>query len=213
MSETKQIPHQQWKEYEPLLRQIGQSTSIPDSTLTVAEDLTRQYIGELTKPGYRREVIIIGIVYTAVRIDQVQIQLADIIEALSHNKEEKDDSRVPSARVRKVLPKIQRVLEIPVPPERPRVIVGAITDKLSTTRRSKRCAREVCDVLNESDFYKANSPAPSGIAGAIVYEVLRQAEWDEKQTQTTVANAADISEVTIRKQRENISRYVSTTLE
>jgi transcription initiation factor TFIIB len=97
---------------------------------------------------------------------------------------------------------LNRELDLPIPPRQPREFVVPILDELSNGDQCEWIHEARRDVLELVDRYEQGGLAqgrnPRGIAAAAIYHVLRQMLGVGRVTQVTIAEAADVTPVTLR---------------
>ncbi|MFC7157750.1 transcription initiation factor IIB family protein [Halomarina halobia] len=91
-------------------------------------------------------------------------------------------------------------LGLPAQPVTPRAFLPKLASDLDLRDRIRHRARELAEVAAEAGI--SNGSHPAGVAAACLYTTAQECEWSV--TQTRVAEAADVSTVTLRTHYEAI---------
>jgi transcription initiation factor TFIIB len=106
----------------------------------------------------------------------------------------------------KILAKSYRVLitelDIKIPIVDPTKCVMTVSNKANVSEKSKRKAIDIICHLNRNEM--TDGKDPMGIAAAVLYLVCQRA--GEKRTQPVIAQAAGITEMTLRNRYKDIKR-------
>jgi transcription initiation factor TFIIB len=106
----------------------------------------------------------------------------------------------------KILAKSYRVLitelDIKIPIVDPTKCLLTVSNKASVSEKSKRKAIDIICHLNRNEM--TDGKDPKGIAAAVLYLVCQRA--GEKRTQPVIAEAAGITEMTLRNRYKDIKR-------
>jgi transcription initiation factor TFIIB len=106
----------------------------------------------------------------------------------------------------KILAKSYRVLitelDIKIPIVDPTKCVMTVSNKANVSEKSKRKAIDIISHLNRNEM--TDGKDPMGIAAAVLYLVCQRA--GEKRTQPVIAQAAGITEMTLRNRYKDIKR-------
>ena len=88
---------------------------------------------------------------------------------------------------------------IPAPPPRPQEYIASIATKAKLSRDFQRRSTELLDSLDEQDLV---GKKPTGLAAGALYRAARDLDVDV--TQSYIAEAADVSDHTVRSGRDLI---------
>jgi transcription initiation factor TFIIB len=97
---------------------------------------------------------------------------------------------------------LNRELDLPIPPRSPREFVAPLLDELSTEdncgwiHEARRDVLEVLDRCERDGLVEGRNPR--GVAAAAIYHVLRGRSDVGRVTQVAIADAADVTPVTLR---------------
>ncbi|MGC2572791.1 MAG: TFIIB-type zinc ribbon-containing protein [Candidatus Nitrosopolaris sp.] len=106
----------------------------------------------------------------------------------------------------KILAKSYRLLiielDMKIPVVDPKKCIMTVSNKANVSEKSKRKAIDIMSNLNRNEFIDGKDPM--GIAAAVLYLVCQRA--GEKRTQPVIAQAAGITEMTLRNRYKDIKR-------
>lgn len=115
-------------------------------------------------------------------------------------------SKMDEERVRHCYRMLNRELDLPVPPADPEQYLPQIASALDAHHETERRAREL---LGQADHTRvANGQNPMGAAAGALYLASRQT--GEQLNQNAVAEAADVSTVTVRERYRDLLSVAST---
>jgi transcription initiation factor TFIIB len=165
---------------------LGLSRSVRDQ----ACQLYRTAQGADLLQGRSIEAIASACVYAVCRLNEQPRALQDIAAV----------SKLQEERIKHCYDVLNRELDLPVPPVRPMAYLPQIASKIDAHHRTERRARELLEGADDSRV--ANGQNPRGAAAGALYLAGRQT--GEYLTQGTLAEAANISEVTIRERYRDL---------
>jgi transcription initiation factor TFIIIB Brf1 subunit/transcription initiation factor TFIIB len=150
-------------------------------------------------------------IYAGIKVERGSVPIGTVCDELG----------VGEKAVFRELKRVEDAVDIPIPIETPSMFVPGIVDRLAEMEegvdpeaiqpeieRTKTAASEIATELTETGYVSGCSG--SGIAAATVYALCRVAPWAESvPSQQCVAEAADVSVVTIRDHYRDILDEVS----
>ena len=172
------------------LAMLKDKLSLSDSVIEKAAYLYRKALEKGLVRGRSITGIIAASLYAACRDTETPRNLKDVAEAANVNK--KDISRC--YRI------LHKELELKMPVVDPIQCIARIASKLGITEKSKRYACKILQTAQEHDGLAGKDPM--GLAAAALY--MSCVEHCEDRTQRDVAEAANVTEVTIRNRYKGL---------
>jgi len=165
---------------------------IPDSVEEYAALIYRRARDKGLIRGRSVPSIIVASLYAACRLTRTPRSLNEIVEASTRSLKE----------VSRCYRLIQRKLDLTMPLDDPRKYVSKIASQFGLSQKTQNLAIELLQRVNavRGDVGKA----PVGIAAAALY--LASIMTDEKITQKKLAEAAGVTDVTIRNRYKGLDR-------
>jgi transcription initiation factor TFIIB len=117
------------------------------------------------------------------------------LENVTHTYEEIGAvSRIDVLEIKRTYTKLQRELNLTIPPASPREYIDRFTDRLNVGSNVSIMAKQIIEDYRDAGVCKGI--APSSVASAAIYAAA--IVCDEEVTQSTLSSVCDVSEVTIR---------------
>ncbi|KXA91399.1 transcription initiation factor IIB [candidate division MSBL1 archaeon SCGC-AAA259A05] len=167
--------------------QLGLSKSVQE----VASKIYREAVEEDLIRGHSMEGVASAALYAACREAQVPRTLEEVAEVSGVGKRE----------VSRTYLFIKRELNIDLPPTDPAKYVARFGSKLGISGEARAEAMEIIRRAQEERLTSGKSP-PGTAAAAIYMAALEEGEW---RTQREVAEAADVTEATVRNRYRGIA--------
>lgn len=167
---------------------------LPRSIREQASSLFRTAQHEDLFVGRSIEAIAAGSVYAVCRIGDVTRTLDEITAVANLDRD----------KIRHGYMVLNRELDLPAPPQRPRSFIPGFVSTLDLPARTERRAREIA--LDATEAGLTTGVKPSGFAAACL--AVATAEQDIEMLQQDLASAANVSAVTIRKHRETLEGFL-----
>jgi transcription initiation factor TFIIB len=163
---------------------MASGLGVPDATREMASVIYRRALSEDLLRGRSIEAVATAALYAACRQENIPRSLSEITPV----------SRVNRKEVARTYRYISKELGLEIEPADPKQYVPRFTSKLDVSPEVEQKAKEVIDVSTEAGLLSGKSP--TGFAAAAIYAASLLC--NEKVTQCTVADAANVTEVTIR---------------
>ena len=174
-------------EIDRMASQLG----VSDSAKEIACKKYREAVEEGLVRGRSMEGCATAMLYAACRKARVPRSLDEVSEV----------SRVGKKEVGRTYRFIARELDIDLPPTDPARYVARFSSRLDVPGRARVRAMEIIKEAREENLTIGKNP--SGTAAAAIY--IAAMKEDEKRTQREVADAADVTEVTVRNRYREIA--------
>lgn len=181
------------KAVEPALRKIrlaAETLNLPPETLEDAAMLYRKAAGEGLVKGRSMDAMVAAVIYAACRRTDVPRSLEEV--AALFNLKEKEVGR--SFRF------LFRKLGIRIPPPKPENFVYAICAKLGLPEKVATQAIRILKIARQQGATMGREPV--GVAAAAIY--MASQEFGEHKTQRELAQAAGVTEVTVRNRYKEL---------
>lgn len=117
-----------------------------------------------------------------------------------------DQSPVPENRIRGHVGVLQAQLSVSIKPVMPQEFLPKLASMLSISIAHERRARELLEVASKANVHIGKHPV--GVAGAAIYTV--DARSGNSLTQANVAEAANVSSITICRHHQRLQSLQST---
>jgi transcription initiation factor TFIIB len=168
---------------------------LPDDDHGVAAVICRRASAEDLLPGRSYEGIATAAVYTAIR----QAGLPQDLEALMQVSRLTDE-----IRIKRTYRYLVRELELEVPPPDPRDYLPRLCSELNLSQETKRFTTNLLKDVMEAGIHSGKHPV--GIAAAALYVATHHSDTPSSDvcTQSELAEAANVSVVTIRNRYHDI---------
>ncbi|MDY6775051.1 transcription initiation factor IIB family protein [Halorutilales archaeon Cl-col2-1] len=163
---------------------MSSSLNIPESTREVASMIYRRALDENLLPGRSIEGVAASVLYAACRQENIPRSLDEIAEV----------SRVEKQEVARTYRYVARQLNLEIGPTDPAEFVPRFASDLDLSEEVQQKASDIIHDTAEQGLLSGKSP--TGYAAAAIY--LASILCNEKRTQKEVAEAASVTEVTIR---------------
>lgn len=163
---------------------MASALGVPDTTREIASVLYRRALDEKLLPGRSIEAIATAVLYAACRQENIPRSLNEITPV----------SRVERKEIARSYRYVSNELGLEIEPADPKQYVPRFASKLDVGTEVQQQANEIIDVGTEAGLLSGKSP--TGFAAAAIYAASLLC--DERVTQQTVADAANVTEVTIR---------------
>jgi len=181
------------KAVEPALRKIrlaAETLNLPPETVEDAAMLYRKAASEGLVKGRSMDAMVAAVIYAACRRTDVPRSLEEV--ASLFNLKEKEVGR--SFRF------LFRKLGIRIPPPKPENFVYAICAKLGLPEKVATQAIRILKIARQQGATMGREPV--GVAAAAIY--MASQEFGEHKTQRELAQAAGVTEVTVRNRYKEL---------
>jgi transcription initiation factor TFIIB len=166
------------------LHRMASALGIPYDVREIAAAIYRRALDAGMLPGRSIEGIATGALYIACRQKQIPRSLSEFVEV----------SRVERREIARAERYLVRELDLDVLPADPATYLPRFCSDLDVPPEVQRSAREIVDATTDVGLHSGKSPP--GFAAAAIY--LAAGFHDVDLTQQEVADAAGVTEVTIR---------------
>ncbi|MDY6764916.1 MAG: transcription initiation factor IIB [Halobacteria archaeon] len=163
---------------------MASALNVPESTREIASMIYRRALDENLLPGRSIEAVSASALYAACRQENIPRSLDEIAEV----------SRVDKQEVARTYRYIARQLNLEIAPTDPAEFVPRFASELNLSEEVQQRAIEIIEETAEKGLLSGKSP--TGYAAAAIY--LASILCNDKRTQKEVAEAANVTEVTIR---------------
>jgi transcription initiation factor TFIIB len=172
------------------ISRMSSALGLPESVRETAGVLYRRAVEEDLLPGRSIEGMSTAALYAAARQHGVPRPIAKFA----------DVSRVEKIRIQRAYQYLSRELELKIEPEDPTEYIPQFASSLEVSDEAERRSRELIEVAKDNAIHSGKSPA--GLAAAALYAASRLT--NERLTQETVGEVANISQVTIRNRYKEL---------
>jgi transcription initiation factor TFIIB len=169
---------------------MASALGLPDDVRETASVIYRRALDEDLLPGRSIEGVATAALYTAARQANTPRSLDEVAAV----------SRVDAMEFKRAYRYVVRELNLEVEPADPVQYVPRFASDLDLNDEGERTARELLDAAKQNGIHSGKSPV--GLAAAAVYAASLLV--NEKLTQTTVSDVANVSEVTIRNRYKEL---------
>lgn len=163
---------------------MASALGVPDATREMASVIYRRALSEDLLRGRSIESVATAALYAACRQENIPRSLNEVTPV----------SRVNRKEIGRTYRYISNELGLEIEPADPKQYVPRFASKLDVGPEVQQKAKEVIDVGTEAGLLSGKSP--TGFAAAAIYAASLLC--NEEVTQHTVADAANVTEVTIR---------------
>ncbi len=163
---------------------MASSLNVPESSREIASMIYRRALDENLLPGRSIEAVSASALYAACRQENIPRSLDEISEV----------SRVDKQEVARTYRYIARQLNLEIGPTNPAQFVPRFASELNLSEEVQQRAIDIIEETAEKGLLSGKSP--TGYAAAAIY--LASILCNDKRTQKEVAEAANVTEVTIR---------------
>jgi transcription initiation factor TFIIB len=174
------------------LQRLSEILHMPPSVVELASIVYRKTLNEGLVRGRSIGGMVAGALYAAVRFTKVPRTLKEISEASQRTQKE-------IARSYSV---IVRNLEMMMPIDDPTAYVTKIAEKAKVSSEVEGLAIKL--IREAKRKFATTGKDPSGLAAAALYIAAKQKK--EKLTQSRLAKAADVTEVTVRNRKRDLMK-------
>lgn len=176
------------------INRMSSALGVADQVRDMAAVIYRRALDEDMIRGRSIEGIASASMYAACRQNSIPKNLSEVAGI----------SRVEEHEIGRAYRYLVKQLDLRMQPVSPNNYVPRLCSELDLSEAVQRQANEILDAVTPAGLHSGKSP--SGFAGAAVYLA---AEWcDEERYQSEVANAATVTDVTIRTHFSNIEEYL-----
>jgi Transcription initiation factor IIB (TFIIB) len=163
---------------------MAAALGVPDATREMASVIYRRALNEDLLRGRSIEAVATAALYAACRQENIPRSLSEVTPV----------SRVNRKEVGRTYRYISNQLGLEIEPADPKQYVPRFASKLDVSAKVQQKAKEVIDVSAEAGLLSGKSP--TGFAAAAIYAASLLC--NDKVTQRKVADAANVTEVTVR---------------
>lgn len=163
---------------------MASALGVPDATREMASVIYRRALTEDLLVGRSIEAVATAALYAACRQENIPRSLSEVTPV----------SRVGRKEIGRTYRYVSNELGLEIEPADPKQYVPRFTSKLEVSPEVQQQANEIIDVSTEAGLLSGKSP--TGFAAAAIYAASILCR--EKVTQQRVAEAANVTEVTIR---------------
>jgi transcription initiation factor TFIIB len=179
------------KDLDAVARKLG----VDEAVVAKASLIYQQAIDRGLGNRGSASAMVAASLYAACRIASTQRNLRDIEAA----------SRIRKKEIARFYRLLFQELDLSVPPADPSAFVSTIASRARVSERSQRRAYDLLRRCNEA--HGTGGKEPVGLAAAALY--MGCVMENEKKSQKRVANAADVSEVTIRNRCKELKTLLN----
>jgi transcription initiation factor TFIIB len=169
---------------------MASALGLPKNVRETASVIYRRALSEDLLPGRSIEGVATAALYAAARQAGTPRSLDEVAAV----------SRVDAMEFKRAYRYVVRELNLEIQPADPVQYVPRFASDLDLSDEAERSARELLDAAKENGLHSGKSPV--GLAAAAVYAASMLA--NEKVTQNTVSEVANVSEVTIRNRYKEL---------
>jgi len=163
---------------------MASALGVPDATREMASVMYRRALSEKLLPGRSIEAIATAVLYAACRQENIPRSLNEMTPV----------SRVNRKEIGRSYRYVSRELGLEIEPADPKQYVPRFASKLDVGTEVQEKAKEIIKVGVEAGLLSGKSP--TGFAAAAIYSASLLC--NDRVTQQVVADAANVTEVTIR---------------
>jgi transcription initiation factor TFIIB len=166
------------------LNRMAGALGVPESVQEVGAVIYRRALDDDLLRGRSIEGTAAAVLYAACRKEDLPRSLDEITSV----------ARVDLVEIGRAYRHLARELELRIRPTDPKMYIPRFCSALGVSEEIERLAGEIIEITTDNGLHTGKSPA--GFAGAAIYAagIL----CNEKRTQETVAEAANVTVVTIR---------------
>jgi len=180
------------------LGRLSDKLYVPGPVKEKAAVIYRKAVKKRLTRGRNISVIVTGSLYAALRITETPRTLKEIVEASPHDKKE----------VTRAYRSIVRKLDLKMPVKSLLDYVSKIAEKTGISGETQGYAIEILEQAKRKRI--PGGKDPMGMSGAALYIACLQN--NEKKTQKDIAEAAGVTEVTIRNRYKSLKRELSLSI-
>lgn len=177
---------------------IASALNVPENTREIASVIFRRALNEDLLPGRSIEGVATSALYAAARQENLPRTLDEFAEV----------SRVDRQELARTYRYIVRELGLEIAPTDPVEYLPQIASELGINKETEERARQIIDQTTEKGI--ASGKSPKGYAAAAVY--LASILSNDKRTQSQIADAADVTEVTIRNRYQEQAEAIGASV-
>jgi len=181
---TKDASERNLKQALGEIDRMASALGVPDATREMASVIYRRALNEDLLRGRSIEAVATAALYAACRQENIPRSLSEVTPV----------SRVSRKEIGRTYRYISNELSLEIEPADPKQYVPRFTSKLDVSAEVQQKAKEVIDVSAEAGLLSGKSP--TGFAAAAIYAASLLC--NDKVTQRKVADAANVTEVTVR---------------
>jgi transcription initiation factor TFIIIB Brf1 subunit/transcription initiation factor TFIIB len=164
---------------------------LPAPTIRTAEQLFQQYHNSVDCLGRSWEAAEAAALYAAIRVHEEPVSRQDLVAAID------DHAIIDESPVKREIKRLKNVVDTPIPAETVEMMLGSMFDELEVDERTERVARDMANTARETGYLSGNTRRC--VAAGIAYSACKAMPWEAKRDQKTIANAADATDVSVRK--------------
>jgi transcription initiation factor TFIIB len=177
------------------LQRLSEILHMPSSVVDLASIIYRKTLNDGLVRGRSIKGMVAGALYAAVRFTKVPRTLKEIAEASQRRQKE----------IARSYGVIVRNLEMRMPIDDPTDYVTKIAEKAEVSSEVEGLAIKL--IREAKRKFATTGKDPSGLAAAALYIVAKQKK--EKITQSRLAKAADVTEVTVRNRKRDLLKSLN----
>jgi transcription initiation factor TFIIB len=177
------------------LQRLSDILHMPSSLVDLASIIYRKTLNEGLVRGRSIGGMVAGALYAAVRFTKVPRTLKEIAEASQRTQKE----------IARSYGVVVRNLEMKMPIDDPADYVTKIAEKAKVSSEVEGLAIKL--IREAKRRFATTGKDPSGLAAAALYIAARQKK--EKLTQSRLAKAADVTEVTVRNRKRDLMKSLN----
>lgn len=174
------------------LQRLSEILHMPSSVVDLASIIYRKTLNEGLVRGRSIEGMVAGALYAAVRFTKVPRTLKEIAEASQRTQKE----------IARSYGVIVRNLEMRMPIDDPKDYVTKIAEKAKVSSEVEGLAINL--IKEAKTKFATTGKDPSGLAAAALYIAAKHKK--EKITQSRLAKAANVTEVTVRNRKRDLMK-------
>lgn len=192
------------QEARKIISAFADELGLSDPILQLGIQILNRYSQSVSQPGRRKTTICVTALYIASRVHEQPISQQKLIDVeLDHP--EIESSYLHKKPIQRQLNDMQTMLDIPIPLESPLTHLEEATEKLDINEDVYNASKSFIKKLEEDGVTAGQSPR--GITAAVLY--IFSNSLGNKHTQDEVAEVLNVSDHTIRKQRDRIKSDIS----
>lgn len=178
------------------IERITNAVGLPDAVAETAATTYRRAQQESFLHGRSIEATAAACVYAASRFQHLPRSLTEVSE----------QAQAPKDDIARTYRRLSEKLELAVPITYPTDLLPKIASELQVSPSVQKTAHALIDATKEEALVGKN---PSSVAAAAIYRAAKQ--MGEPVTQNDVAEAADVTEVTVRARLKDLAEDIQRT--
>lgn len=180
------------------IKRAGDVLETPQAVSELACILFKQVHNTADHTGKDIDTMCAAAIYAAGRCKEVSLLSSEVCAVFDLESETELFNEVK---------RLKQMLDLSIPLRRPHHHISKFAADLDAGARTTTLARRLARSIEESEVYEESSPAPSAVAGGIIYVAFQWATWvDATPTQVEVADVADVNKETIVKHNKTVQK-------